>query len=91
MKAWPRQNLLQNDPPQQPITQVPKTPAICYVDVATLDTKQDFANLLTDIKLLAADVDLVRAEVQMDTDRIRASEEDILDIRQDVYVTKDTV
>ncbi|CAH2293325.1 Hypothetical predicted protein [Pelobates cultripes] len=50
------------DPTLQPSPQTSALPAPGYPDVSTLATKQDIMDLLNDIKkLLAADVELVRA------------------------------
>ncbi|CAH2306912.1 Hypothetical predicted protein [Pelobates cultripes] len=54
-------------------------------------TKQDIADLLKEMRQMhAADMDLLRTEMQAVTARTQATEEDILDLKQEVNGAKRT-
>ncbi|CAH2253468.1 Hypothetical predicted protein, partial [Pelobates cultripes] len=69
-----------NVPQVQPLTQGPEQTAPGFPDLSALVIKQDIQNLLYDFKqMLTANIVKIHAGVQMVTDRVRTTEEDILD------------
>ncbi|CAH2322158.1 Hypothetical predicted protein [Pelobates cultripes] len=67
------------------------TESLAGQDTQTLATKQDIADLLMEMRRMhAADINLIKTEMQAMTARTRATEEDILDLQREVREIKDT-
>ncbi|CAH2293657.1 Hypothetical predicted protein [Pelobates cultripes] len=71
-----------NNPPAHTPPQAARAPITGLPDLSALASKQDIKNYLTEFRqMLATDIAVIQADLQMVTDRVRASEEDIIEIR----------
>ncbi|CAH2220481.1 Hypothetical predicted protein, partial [Pelobates cultripes] len=77
------QRFMQGDPSQQLLPQGTEQSSPGNSNGTGPATKQDIRNLLKDVqKLLAADIEVIEANLQVVTDRVHTLEEDIVDIQE---------
>ncbi|CAH2324802.1 pyruvate carboxylase, mitochondrial isoform X2 [Pelobates cultripes] len=75
----------QEETQPQSVQQGYEQTAPLYPDFSNLATKQDIKALLADFRQTwAADIAVIQTDLQMVTDRVRTTEEDIIDVKQAV-------
>ncbi|CAH2306957.1 Hypothetical predicted protein, partial [Pelobates cultripes] len=63
-----------------------------YPEFSNLATKQDIKALLADFRQTwAADIAVIQTDLQMVTDRVDTTEEDIIDVKQAVSTMEDSL
>ncbi|CAH2252865.1 Hypothetical predicted protein [Pelobates cultripes] len=74
------------------LPQAPEQTAAGFPYISALATKQDIKNLLNEFcQTLAMDISVIQADLQVVTDRVRATEEYIIDVRWEVTNVKDSL